>query len=128
MRFQSVTINVAGQMTGGVNERMKQLNDQSDRRGCHIGKHMKLTHTILLTAFIGGLLLGRPVRGDDTADTIQELKRQIQELDQKVRVLEREKEVDTEATDAKAGPRRGDDREDGVSGEGAAEKEESREP
>jgi len=42
------------------------------------------------------------VRADATTDAINDLKQQIQALDQKVRVLEREKELDTEAADAKA--------------------------
>jgi phosphate-selective porin OprO/OprP len=63
---------------------------------------MKLTHTILLTALTSALMLSRTVRADDTADSIQELKRQIQELDQKVRVLERQKELDADEAEAQA--------------------------
>jgi phosphate-selective porin OprO/OprP len=50
----------------------------------------------------GGLAGALPARADATSDAINELKQQIQELDQKVRVLERQKELDTEAADAKA--------------------------
>jgi phosphate-selective porin OprO/OprP len=42
------------------------------------------------------------VRADETTDAINELKQEIQALDQKVRVLERQKELDTEAADTKA--------------------------
>jgi phosphate-selective porin OprO/OprP len=45
---------------------------------------------------------GQRVHADETTDAINELKQQIQSLDQKVRVLERQKEIDTEAADAKA--------------------------
>ena len=51
---------------------------------------------------VGGLVGGQTVHADATTDAIQELKQQIQQLDQKVRVLERQKELDTEAADAKA--------------------------
>jgi len=50
----------------------------------------------------GGLVAGQRVLADSTTDAINELKQQIQELDQKVRILERQKELDTEAADAKA--------------------------
>jgi phosphate-selective porin OprO/OprP len=63
---------------------------------------VKLTRTILLATLAAGLTVGHNIRADDTADAIKELKRQIQELDQKVRILEREKELDTDAADAKA--------------------------
>jgi phosphate-selective porin OprO and OprP len=49
-----------------------------------------------------GLAAGEQVLADSTSDAISELKQQIQELDQKVRVLERQKELDTESADAKA--------------------------
>src|SRR2546421_585566 len=38
---------------------------------------------------------------DGTTDTLESLKRQIQQLDQKVRVLERNRELDNEAADGK---------------------------
>jgi phosphate-selective porin OprO and OprP len=50
----------------------------------------------------GGLAGGQMARADATTDAIEELKQEIQRLDQKVRVLERQKEFDTEAADAKA--------------------------
>jgi phosphate-selective porin OprO and OprP len=59
--------------------------------------------SILLGVGLAGVLAAAPsVRADDTADAVKALKQQIEELDQKVRVLERQKELDTEATDAKA--------------------------
>lgn len=48
------------------------------------------------------LAAGQRVRADETADAINELKQQIQALDEKVRALERQKELETEAADAKA--------------------------
>jgi phosphate-selective porin OprO and OprP len=51
---------------------------------------------------VGGLVGGQRVHADATSDAIEELKQQIQQLDQKVRVLERQKELDVEASDAKA--------------------------
>src|SRR6266496_4147503 len=39
---------------------------------------------------------------DDTADTINSLKQQIEQLDQKVRILERNRELEKEASDATA--------------------------
>jgi phosphate-selective porin OprO/OprP len=51
---------------------------------------------------VGGLAGSQTVRADATTDAIEELKQQIQQLDQKVRVLERQKELDVEASDAKA--------------------------
>ena len=51
---------------------------------------------------VGGLTNGPRLHADETTDAINELKNEIQALDQKVRVLERQKELDTEASDAKA--------------------------
>src|ERR1051325_4232711 len=58
--------------------------------------------TILLSAVVGGLILAPVVRADDTTDAINALKKKIDELEQQVRILQRQKELDTEATDAKA--------------------------
>jgi phosphate-selective porin OprO/OprP len=58
---------------------------------------------ILLTVLVAGsLAAAQRLRAQETNDPISELKQQIQELDQKVRVLERQKELDSEAADAKA--------------------------
>src|SRR3954463_15791809 len=57
---------------------------------------------ILVGILVGGLAGSQTARADATTDAIEELKQQIQALDQKVRVLERQKELDVEASDAKA--------------------------
>jgi phosphate-selective porin OprO and OprP len=57
---------------------------------------------IFVGMLVGGLVGGQRVHADATSDAIEELKQQIQQLDQKVRVLERQKELDVEASDAKA--------------------------
>src|SRR5436309_5725061 len=43
-----------------------------------------------------------PLPADDAADTINGLKQQIEQLDQKIRILERNRELDLEAYEAKA--------------------------
>src|SRR5947207_6091871 len=48
---------------------------------------------------IGGI---NCLSADDTADTINSLKQQIEQLDQKVRILERNRELEKEAADDKA--------------------------
>ena len=63
---------------------------------------MNLKKTLLLITLAGGLAAGPRVWADDTADAISALRQQIQDLDQKVRILERQKELDTETTEAKA--------------------------
>jgi phosphate-selective porin OprO and OprP len=45
---------------------------------------------------------GSSLRGDDAADTIKDLRKHIEELDQKVRILERKGELDNEASAEKA--------------------------
>ncbi len=50
---------------------------------------------------LAGLMAGRlPVLADDTADQIKALRDEITALDQKVRILERQKQVDAEVTEA----------------------------
>ena len=63
---------------------------------------MKRKYILVGTLIAGGLVGAQPARADATSDAISDLKQQIEALDQKVRVLEREKEIDTEAADAKA--------------------------
>lgn len=63
---------------------------------------MKRKHLIVGTLIAGSLAGVQHVRADAATDAINELKQQIQDLDQKVRVLERQKELDTEAADTKA--------------------------
>lgn len=50
----------------------------------------------------GGLTDGQQVRADETSDAINDLKHQIEALDQKVKILERQKEIDDEAAETKA--------------------------
>lgn len=52
--------------------------------------------------FAGGLMASECVRADETTDAINQLKQQIETLDEKVRVLERKREIDTEEAQAKA--------------------------
>jgi phosphate-selective porin OprO/OprP len=65
-------------------------------------KPMKKNQLVLAVILTGALAAGQSVRADDTTDAINQLKQQIQELDQKVRILERQKELDTEASQDKA--------------------------
>ncbi len=63
---------------------------------------MKRNYILVGILVVGGLVGAQTVHADATTDSIQELKQQIDQLDQKVRVLERQKELDVESTDAKA--------------------------
>src|ERR1700743_845411 len=56
---------------------------------------------IIAVVLAGGLVSGQRVLADDTTDQINALRQQIDALDQKVRVLERQKELDTEGCAAK---------------------------
>jgi phosphate-selective porin OprO/OprP len=61
---------------------------------------MKLTRWMVVAALLNaptGYLLAQ-----DQSDELKRLKQQLQELDQKVRILERSKELEAEAADAKA--------------------------
>jgi phosphate-selective porin OprO and OprP len=62
---------------------------------------MKRKQLIIVAILVGGLATGSRVHADDTTDAINQLKQEIQSLDQKVRVLERQKELDTEAVETK---------------------------
>ena len=55
-----------------------------------------------LLAGIAGVQFSLPLFAAEDADTIEALKQQIQQLDQKVRILERNREIDQDAADAKA--------------------------
>jgi phosphate-selective porin OprO/OprP len=55
----------------------------------------------LLAGLVGAQIVQTSIAADD-ADAIEALKQQIQLLDQKVRVLERKREIDQDAADAKA--------------------------
>jgi len=63
---------------------------------------MKLHRWAVAAAIIGGQTAGTHLLGDDTADTITGLKQQIEQLDQKVRILERNHELEKEAADTKS--------------------------
>ena len=64
---------------------------------------MKLHRWAVAAAVIGSqTVAGDRLLADDTDDTIKGLKQQIEQLDQKVRVLERNRELEKEASDAKA--------------------------
>src|SRR2546422_1885415 len=69
-----------------------------------IGKIMnKRIHRATLAVSAAGILWAEvlPARADQT-ESLEELKAKIQELDQKVKILERNRELDTEAAEAKA--------------------------
>jgi phosphate-selective porin OprO and OprP len=65
-------------------------------------KNMKRNYILVGILAVGGLAGGQTARADATTDAINDLKQQIEQLDQKVRILERQKEIDTEAADTKA--------------------------
>jgi phosphate-selective porin OprO and OprP len=80
---------------------LRTANDQFEPEDAAIIK-MKRKYLIVGTLIAGGLAGVQPARADATTDAINELKQEIEALDQKVKVLERQKELDTEAADAKA--------------------------
>jgi phosphate-selective porin OprO and OprP len=63
---------------------------------------MNLKRTVFVVTLTGVLTAGQRVWADDTADEIKALREQIQALDQKVRILERQRELDTEVTETKS--------------------------
>src|SRR5258708_36260353 len=63
---------------------------------------MQLKHWIVTTAILAAFGTGQHVRADDTADSIKALQKQIEDLDQKVKTLERKRELDQEASAAAA--------------------------
>src|SRR5436309_14550596 len=64
---------------------------------------MKPTLGAVAAAVIGSQsMTTNHLLADDTADTINGLKQQIEQLDQKVRILERNRELEKESADAKA--------------------------
>lgn len=69
---------------------------------------MKLKKTLIVAGFVSGLAFGPiPTKADETAEVIKALRQQIDSLDQKVRVLERKRELDQEVSveAAKVAPR-----------------------
>ncbi len=64
---------------------------------------MKSYNWAVAVAVIGSRIAGiHCLSADDTTDTIDSLKHQIEQLDQKVRILERNRELEKEAADTKA--------------------------
>src|SRR5688572_932804 len=100
LRLQRGAINFAGQTAGGT--KRNWLNDQTNGEKPRKKIEMKVQRTFLLIAVASGMAMGFSSRADDTADTIESLKQQIQALDQKVRVLERQRELEGEAAEVKA--------------------------
>src|SRR6266568_6383251 len=64
----------------------------------HQKRAMQLKHWIVTAAVLSAYGAGQQVRADDTADSIKALQKQIEELDQKVKTLERNRELDREAS------------------------------
>lgn len=58
---------------------------------------MQFKQTILPAVLVGSLTAATTLFADEAAETAKELRKQIQELDQKVRILERKSEIDKEA-------------------------------
>ncbi len=63
---------------------------------------MQIKPWVVTTALLTAYGTGEPVRADDSADSIKALQKQIEDLDQKVRTLERKRELDKEASAASA--------------------------
>ena len=63
---------------------------------------MRLNHWLVTAAFLAAYGTKNPLQADDTADTINTFRKQLQELDQKVRILERKAELENETVAEKA--------------------------
>jgi phosphate-selective porin OprO/OprP len=63
---------------------------------------MNLKQIIVGSLLAGSLAVGESVLADDTTDAINQLKQQINDLNQKVLILERKQELDAEAAQDKA--------------------------
>jgi phosphate-selective porin OprO/OprP len=59
---------------------------------------VQLKHWIVTAVVLSAYGTGQQVRADDTADSIKALQKQIGDLDQKVKTLERKRELDQEAS------------------------------
>ena len=68
---------------------------------------MKLKETLIIAGLFSGLIAGTVASADETTEIIKNLRQQIDALDQKVRVLERNRELDQDvsAEAAKTAPR-----------------------
>lgn len=63
---------------------------------------MKFKQTILPAVLVGSLIAATSLLADNSVETTSELRKQLQELDQKVRILERKSEIDKEAATEKS--------------------------
>ncbi len=63
---------------------------------------MKLKQTIIVAGFVSGLVIGTIAKAEDVSEVIKNLRQQIDALDQKVRVLERKRELDQDTSVAAA--------------------------
>src|SRR5882672_1499415 len=63
---------------------------------------MQFKQTLLPAVLVGGLAVAPSIFADEATDTIKDLRKHIEELDQKVRILERKDELEHEATAERA--------------------------
>src|SRR5215475_7680169 len=63
---------------------------------------MRFNHWLLAAALLAAGGANNPLLADETTETLNALKKQLQELDQKVRILERKAELENEALAEKA--------------------------
>ncbi len=63
---------------------------------------MQFKRTLLPAVLVGGLAAAPTLFADEAAETVKDLRKHIEELDQKVRILERKTELDKEAATEKA--------------------------
>jgi len=61
-------------------------------------REMKINRWVVTAAIMAACGTGAEARADETSDTIKALREQIEQLDQKVRVLERKGELERETT------------------------------
>ena len=59
---------------------------------------MKLKQIIIVAGFVSGLVIGPIAKAEDVSEVIKNLRQQIDALDQKVRVLERKRELDQDTS------------------------------
>lgn len=62
---------------------------------------MRLNHWLLASAILGAQTTTGPLLAQESADELKALKQQIQDLDQKVKILERNRELDRETVESK---------------------------
>ena len=59
---------------------------------------MKFQQIILPTFIVGSLTVATNLFADEAAETVKDLRKHIEELDQKVRILERKTELEKDAS------------------------------